>query len=120
MVYIAEMDGVPVGFAFCMPDLNQILIGNKKGRLLPAVFRMWTQTGRIDLVRIIALGVLKEYRGKGIDAVMYWEALTRAAKHGIFLGEASWVLEDNEMMNRGAKLMNGDRYKTYRMYDKAL
>ena len=44
----------------------------------------------------------------------------RAAAHGVLLGEASWVLEDNDAMNKGAKLMNADRYKTYRVYDVAI
>ena len=120
LVFIAEKDGVPAGFTLCLPDINQVLLHNPKGRLLPAVWKLMTKSKDIDLVRIIALGVLQEYQGKGIDAVMYWETVTRAAKHGILKGEASWVLEDNLMMNRGAELMNSERYKTYRIYDKAL
>jgi len=41
----------------------------------------------------------------------------RAAKLGIKLGEASWVLEDNEMMNRGLEVMNAERYKKYRIWE---
>jgi len=37
---------------------------------------------------------------------------------GIDLGEASWILEDNEMMNRGAEVMKGEIYKKYRVYEK--
>jgi GNAT superfamily N-acetyltransferase len=120
MIFIAERNGEPVGFALSLPDINQILIGNKKGRLIPGAIRLMTQTKKINLLRIIVLGVLPEHRGKGIDSVMYWECVTRAAKHGIFLGEASWILEDNVMMNRGAELMNATLYKKYRMYDKTL
>ena len=33
-------------------------------------------------------------------------------------GEASWILEDNEMMKRGAEqVMNGEIYKKYRVYE---
>jgi hypothetical protein len=117
LVFIAEKDGVPAGFTLCLPDINQVLINNPKGRLLPAAWKLMTQSKNIDLVRIIALGVLQEYQGKGIDAVMYWEVVNRAAAHGILKGEASWVLESNRMMNRGAELLNADRYKTYRLYD---
>lgn len=42
---------------------------------------------------------------------MYWEIVNRAHAVGIDLGEASWILEDNEMMNRGAVVMGGDPYK---------
>jgi GNAT superfamily N-acetyltransferase len=120
LVFIAERNGEPIGFTLCLPDINQLLIKNKKGWLLPAVWHMMTGAGKVDLVRIIVLGVLPEHRKKGIDAVMYYETVTRAAKHGVFKGEASWVLEDNDMMNKGAKLMNGERYKTYRLYDTSI
>jgi GNAT superfamily N-acetyltransferase len=120
LAVVAEKDGVPVGFALCLPDLNQVLIRNRGGGLLGAAWHMMTGMKRVDLVRIMVLGVLPEYRGKGIDAVMYWETLQRAARHGVFLGEASWVLEDNTMMNHGLKLMQADPYKTYRVFDRAL
>ena len=41
----------------------------------------------------------------------------KAAQNGILLGEASWILEDNDMMNRGAQVMNGEVYKKYRLYE---
>jgi GNAT superfamily N-acetyltransferase len=77
-----------------------------------------TQKKKIKWARIIVLGVLPEYQRKGLDAVFYWEIVNRAHDLGIDLGEASWVLEDNEMMKRGAEVMNGELYKTYRIYDK--
>ena len=120
LVFVAERDGKPIGFTLCLPDLNQVLIRNRTGRLLPALWHMLTGMKKIDLVRIAVLGVLPQHRNKGVDAVMYYETVTRAARHNIFLGEASWVLEDNEPMNRGAKLMNAERYKTYRLYDAVL
>ncbi|MCB2203739.1 GNAT family N-acetyltransferase [bacterium] len=120
LVFMVERDGEPVGFSLCLPDLNQVLRHNRGGGIVGAVWHMLTKTKNIDLVRILVLGVLPEHRGKGIDAVMYHEVVHRAAAHGIYLGEASWVLEDNEMMNRGAKLMNADQYKTYRVYDIAI
>jgi len=117
---IAEMNGEPVGFVLVLPDINQILISNKKGRLIPAVWKLMTQTSKIKWARIITLGILPQYRGKGLDAVLYYEVVTRAAAKGIYFGEASWILEDNMMMNRGAALMNGTVYKKYRIYEKAL
>ncbi|PLX31804.1 MAG: hypothetical protein C0600_04625 [Ignavibacteria bacterium] len=120
LVFMAVRDGEPVGFALCLPDLNQVLIHNRNGGLLGAGWHMMTKTKHIDLVRIIVLGVLPAHRNKGIDAVMYHEVVHRAAAHGVLLGEASWVLEDNEPMNKGAKLMNAEQYKTYRIYDAAI
>ena len=63
------------------------------------------------------LGVLPEYQGRGIDALMYYHTAIECEKCGIRRGEASWVLEDNTMMNRAAELMNAEKYKTYRIYE---
>ena len=66
------------------------------------------------------MGLVPEFQKRGLDAVFYWEIVNRAHNLGIDLGEASWVLEDNEMMNRGAQVMNGEVYKKYRVYDKSI
>jgi GNAT superfamily N-acetyltransferase len=118
LAFIAECDGVPVGFALSLPDINQCLIHNKNGSLIGAAWHLLTKKKKIDTQRIIVLGVIPEYQGRGIDAVMYWETGHRGLDIGIKYGEASWVLEDNTMMNRGlTTTMNADRYKTYRAYE---
>ena len=76
--------------------------------------QIFTQKKKINWARVIALGVIPEYQKKGIDGALYYECLERAAKHGIMQGEASWILEDNLMMNRGAETMQGRIYKKYR------
>ncbi|PIS44644.1 MAG: hypothetical protein COT22_09435, partial [Ignavibacteria bacterium CG08_land_8_20_14_0_20_37_9] len=70
--------------------------------------------------RVITLGIIPEYQKRGLDAVFYMECLHRAHAIGIDLGEASWILEDNEMMNRGAEVMQGVVYKKYRIYEIAV
>jgi hypothetical protein len=44
----------------------------------------------------------------------------RAKRLGYRYGEASWILEDNVMMNRAAEAMQGQKYKTYRIYQKEI
>jgi hypothetical protein len=66
------------------------------------------------------LGVLPEYLNTGIGGVLFYETGRRAVAGGYPAGEASWILEDNVMMNRGAELMNGDLWKRYRLFQKSL
>lgn len=114
---IAEIHGKPVGFALALPDINQCLIHNKNGYLLPGLWHLLTKKKNINLLRIIVLGILPEYQKTGADSVLYWELGTRGKPKGIEYGEASWILEDNEMMNRGlTTTMLGRVYKTYRLY----
>ncbi|MFN8361635.1 MAG: hypothetical protein U0264_17135 [Candidatus Kapaibacterium sp.] len=118
---IIDIKGQPVGFALALPDINQCFIHNKNGGLLGGVWHLLTKKSKISLLRIIVLGVLPEYRRTGADAVMYYELGKRGVDKGITHGEASWILEDNTMMNRGlTTTMNGKVYKTYRIYQKEL
>lgn len=120
LVIIAEIKGKPVGFGLSLPDLNVVLKDNKNGYLLPALVRMLLFKKRIDAIRVVILGVIPEYRNSGIGGVLFYETGKRSVQQGYPHGEASWVLEDNVMMNRGAEMMSGERYKTYRVYQKAL
>jgi hypothetical protein len=49
---------------------------------------------------------------------MYLETAKTAARKGYTKVESSWILEDNEMMNRAALMLGAEVYKTYRMYEK--
>ena len=62
------------------------------------------------------MGVIKEYRHKGIEAVMYEKGLKNALKNGYKHCELSWVLDDNIMTQRTAEMMNGKIYKKYSIY----
>jgi len=119
--FIAESKGQPVGFALGLPDINQCFIHNKGGSMLGALWHLLTKKKKINLIRIIVLGVLPEHQKSGVDGVMYYEFTKRGRELGIAHGEASWILEDNEMMNRALTVtMNGKVYKTYRLYDKEI
>ncbi|MCF8241189.1 MAG: hypothetical protein K9J16_07370 [Melioribacteraceae bacterium] len=116
LVLFGEIDNKVVGFALVMPDYNQIF-KEMNGRLLPFNFiKLFTKKRTIKWARVITLGIIPEYQKRGLDAAFYYDVVQRADKVGIKLGEASWVLEDNDMMNRGAKMMNGEIYKKYRIY----
>ena len=48
------------------------------------------------------------------------ETIRRGLSAGYISAEMSWVLEDNDLMNKGASLVGGKIYKTYRVYQKAI
>lgn len=117
LVLFGEIDNKLIGFALVVLDYNQIF-KSFNGKLFPFNFlKIFTQKKKITWSRIITLGIIPEYQKRGLDAVFYWEIVNRAEQNGILLGEASWILEDNDMMNRGANVMNGQVYKKYRLYD---
>jgi hypothetical protein len=117
LVLFGEIEGKLIGAALVMLDYN-LIFKQMNGRLLPFNFlKLFTQKKKIRWARILTLGIIPEYQKKGLDTIFYWEIVNRAAKIGIRLGEASWVLEDNDMMNRGLELMNAERYKRYRIWE---
>ena len=117
LVLFGEIKGKTIGFALVMLDYNKIF-KSMNGKLFPFGFlKLFTQKKKVRWVRIITLGIIPEYQKRGLDSTFYYEITSRAGKLGIKLGEASWVLEDNEMMNRGAQVMHGEIYKKYRMYE---
>ena len=117
LVLFGEIDGKLIGAALVMLDYN-FIFKQMNGRLFPFNFiKLFTQKKKIKWARILTLGIIPEYQKKGLDTIFYWEIVNRAADIGIRLGEASWVLEDNDMMNRGLELMNAHRYKTYRIWE---
>jgi hypothetical protein len=118
LVLIGELDGKPVGFSLALPDINEILINNPSGRLFPTgIFKLLFNKNKIRTGRIIVLGIVREHQKLGLDAAFYYETWRRAAEINIKTGEASWILEDNMMMNRAAEMMSGNLYKKYRIYD---
>ncbi len=120
-VYIAEHEGRPVGFSVTLPDINEITKDFKRGRLFPFnIFKLLLRRRKVKRVRILLLGILDDYRNKGIEAVFYAMNINKAKEKNLVGGEASWILENNQEMVKGAEKLNGRKYKTYRIYSQDL
>ena len=119
--YFAEKDGKVIGVALTIPNVNEVQIKVKRGRLLPfGVFKLLFGLKKIKSVRILALGTIKEYRRLGIDVCFYARNIETGIQKGVVRGEASWVLENNDMMNRALEHINGKVYRKYRLYEREL
>ena len=107
-----------------MPNVNEIILKARPGPSTAssylAAVRMLLGKRRTHLLRAFAMGVVEEYRGRGVDALFYYETITRAIRCGYTDIEASWILANNDMMNRAIEMMGAKVYKTYRIYEKAL
>ena len=117
LVIFAEKEGKTIGFALALPDINMALRHNKNGYMLPGLYHLLTKKKEIDLVRVIVLGVLPEYLNTGAGGALFYETAINARKLGYKYGEASWILEDNDRMNKSAEAMLGIINKRYRIYE---
>jgi hypothetical protein len=123
LVWLAEGPQGPVAFMLAAPDFNQALkpLG---GRLLtprlfgflPYVFGWKAPT----MCRVLTLGVVAGYRGRGLEAVMLVEGFKVGFKLGFTGAEASWVLEENVAMRRMIEMFGAESYKTYRLYEREI
>ena len=119
--FMAEKDGEVVGAALTLPDINQVM-AKLNGRLLPfGWLKFLLGKGKVDQLRVFALGVKRDYRRTGVAAGLYLKHLEEAAKPGaISGGEMGWILETNKPMNRAMEGMGGKVVKKYRLYERAL
>jgi hypothetical protein len=117
---VAEKDGETIAVAITLPDINQVL-KKMKGRLLPLGWWHYLNRDRIcDRVRVGFLGVKPEHQHTGVAASLYVEHFDTAERVRQKYGEAGWILETNEAMNRGLEAMSAEIVKKYRLYERAL
>ncbi|MBI4822994.1 MAG: N-acetyltransferase [Nitrospirae bacterium] len=117
---IAERKGEPIGFMGLLPDYNHVLRA-MKGRLNPVtIIKAIYYSRRIKDLRLLLLGIKKDMRAKGVDALLFREGFNTLKKKGFKRIEFSWVLEDNLPVQRIVRMLGGKLYKTYRIYEKGL
>jgi GNAT superfamily N-acetyltransferase len=123
LVWLAEVGGEPVGFLLALPDYNMALQPLRGRVLTPKVLGFipyllgWKCPPR---TRVITLGMKRTYRGKGLESALLIEGLRVGIEAGVRESEASWILEDNQMMCRVLEAIGGRVYKTYRLYERAV
>jgi hypothetical protein len=120
LMLIAEDNHQPVGFMGLLPDYNYVL-SHMKGRLNPlTILKALFYSRKIKDLRLLLLGIKREYRNRGVDALLFMEGFKGVTKNGYKRVEFSWVLEDNVPVQRLAEMIGGKLYKKYRVYEKSL
>ena len=124
LVWVAEIKGEPVGFILCVPDIN-VALKKINGRLttfgLPiGLAKLLYYRSRIKTVRLVAMGVVPQYRRHGVAEMLVLRIIEEAMIKRGFVGECSLILENNRMMNRFLEAIGAEKYKTYRIYRRDL
>jgi len=125
IVPFVEIDGQAVGVALAVPNLNEA-IQDLNGKLFPFGFikLLWRlKVRRPKSGRLLLLGVKKEFRTRryaGLAYLLCDEIYRGAMAKGFEWAEFSWTLEQNTLINALITKVGCQRYKTYRVYEKAL
>jgi len=125
IVPFVEINGEAAGVALALPNLNEA-IHDLNGHLFPLGWLklLWRlKVRRPTAGRLLLLGIKKEFRTRryaGLAYLLCDEIFKGATKRGYKSAEFSWTLEDNRLINSMISNVGCERYKTYRIYEKAL
>ena len=126
LVWFADIDGESAGFGVCLPNVNEA-IKDLDGKLLPFGWAklLWRlKVSGVKSARVPLMGVkrkfARDFRGQLLPFLLIDRMRAEALKAGIERVEMSWILEDNKPMRAIIEAAGSDRYKTYRIYQKAL
>ena len=114
LIVFMQIEGRDVGFVLTMPNINENL--PKNGKLLPFGWMKMLRIKKTQHARLYLLGILKEYRRRGLESVLMSETVKRCNALGINSGEIGWTLEDNHLINKSIEAMNGHVDRIYRIY----
>ena len=123
---ICSYKGETVAFMITLPDTND-MIRDFKGKLYP--FNIFKLLWRIKMkypkrVRVPLMGVRRHMQGTMAGACMVFMMIepirVEVYKRGGKVGELSWILEDNDAMNKILADIGCLKYKTYRVFDKKI
>jgi len=120
LAFMASVAGEPAGFMLAVPDYNVALANNRSGRLFPfGLLRLLRGKKTIRTARVMALGVKKAYRSRSILALFTTEVMRRGLAMGKIGAEASWLLEDNQLIVKPMRAMGARERMRWRVYERA-
>lgn len=109
-VILDKNDNV-VCFGICFPSIAKA-VQKSGGRLtLPALIRLLKAIKRPERIDLGLIGVLPEYRMKGISSAIIWEVMKMFDKYGIKEVESNLNLEDNVQIRNQWKSFDGVLHK---------
>ena len=119
LAFMASVNGEPAGFMLAVPDYNVALAKNRNGRLFPlGLWRLLRGRRTIRTARVMALGVKKAYRSRSILALFTHEVMRRGLAMGKVGAEASWLLEDNQLIVKPMRAMGARERMRWRVYER--
>ena len=116
-------DNQLVGLAITIPSLTRALQKCHRGRLFP--FGWWhllraIKFHKTDVVDLLLIGVLPEYRSKGANSLVFADLIPRYVKYGFKWGETHVEMETNESVQSQWGPLDPTMHKKRRCYRKAI
>ena len=123
LVEDASADNKLVGIGITLPSLSEALQKCKKGRLFPfGWFHLLRaiKFHKTKIVDLLLMGVLPEYRMKGVNALMFADLIPRYQAYGFEWGETQVEMETNTNVQSQWEILNPVMHKRRNCYKKVL
>jgi hypothetical protein len=109
-----------IGFVIALPDMTRGIIA-ARGKLFPfGIFIILREMKKSKKMMLMLGGIMKEYRGQGIDVLMAFRLWNSAKKKKINLIDSHLILENNTRMRAECERLDGKVIKRFRIYQKKL
>lgn len=109
-----------VGYLFAFPDLGPQMRRAKGRPGLLAIAGLLAAMKKPKRLLMNGMGLLKEYRGRGGNALLYAELTDTVLKSGAVDAELVQINEGTELMLKDLETLGAKLVKRYRVYLKAL
>ena len=123
LVEDASADNKLVGIGITLPSLSEALQKCKKGRLFPfGWFHLLRaiKFHKTKIVDLLLIGVLPEYRMKGVNALIFADLIPRYQAYGFEWGETQVEMETNTNVQSQWETLNPIMHKRRNCYKKVL
>ena len=110
-----------VGVGITLPSLTRALQKCRRGRLFPFgwihILRA-LKMHKTNIVDLLLVGVLPEYRSKGANALLFYDLIPRYQAYGFEWGETHVEMETNEKVQGQWQYLERECHKRRRCYKK--
>ena len=123
LVEDASADNKLVGIGITLPSLSEALQKCKKGRLFPFGWFYLLRAikfHKTKIVDLLLMGVLPEYRMKGVNALIFADLIPRYQAYGFEWGETQVEMETNTNVQSQWETLNPVMHKRRNCYKKVL
>ena len=120
-IIIRESDDAVVGFAITLPSLSKAM-QKAKGSLFPFGFLHLLKAlhTKPKIVDLYLMGVLPEYKNKGVNALIFTDLIPEYISMGTIYGESNPELETNNAVQAQWEYFKTEHHKRRRAFIKQI
>jgi len=118
LIQWVELDGMAVGAAIVLLNINQVMGGRSPRSLAGALSRVWRRRRRITTATVLAVGMLPSHRNSRGGHLLYTHLRRELAAFRCVT--TTWITEGNRASEAVAAHLGMRPYKTFAVMEKRL